>query len=187
MQKIRHRVIRGINIARAAFKFGPRAAARLVACGPGMSVMIERGSSLVVQARVTFGRRCGISVAPVGDVQAARLTIGRNASFQDGLGINCGAEIEIGSDCLVSWDVHIMDTDFHQIVHLGGQRPNKCRPIKIGDRVWIGARATILKGAQIGSDSVVAAGSVVTKSFPPRSLIAGNPARFMKQIDGWHV
>ena len=55
-------------------------------------------------------------------------------------------------------------------------------PIEIGDNVWIGARAIILKGVTIGAGSVVAAGSVVTKDVGPGELVAGSPARYIKDV-----
>jgi acetyltransferase-like isoleucine patch superfamily enzyme len=54
------------------------------------------------------------------------------------------------------------------------------KPTKIGDRVWIGANVTILKGVTIGNDAVVGAGSVVTKDVPERAIAVGNPAKVIK-------
>ena len=67
----------------------------------------------------------------------------------------------------------------------GGRRIPNTKPIIIEDNVWIGTNVTIAKGVQIGAHSVVAAGSVVHRSMPPYSLIAGNPARRVSTIDGW--
>jgi acetyltransferase-like isoleucine patch superfamily enzyme len=53
-------------------------------------------------------------------------------------------------------------------------------PTKIGDRVWIGANVTILKGVTIGNDAVVGAGSVVTKDIPAKAIAVGNPAKVIK-------
>src|SRR6201981_1609889 len=63
----------------------------------------------------------------------------------------------------------------------------KTGPVKIGDNVWIGMNAVILKGVMIGENSVVAAGSVVTKSVEPNTVVAGNPAVVMKDFQGWIV
>ena len=57
-------------------------------------------------------------------------------------------------------------------------------PSRIGIDVWIGGHSTILPGVTIGDGAVIAAGSVVTKDVPPRSLVAGNPAKVMKHILG---
>ena len=58
--------------------------------------------------------------------------------------------------------------------------PNQDLPVRVEDGVWCGANVTILKGVTIGRGSVVAAGAVVTKTFPPYSIIGGVPARFIK-------
>ena len=100
--------------------------------------------------------------------------------------------IEIGSHCLVSWNVGIADSDFHPLepaqrlidaqalAPFFKERPPRPKlrtaPVIIRDNVWIGMNATILKGVTIGENSVVAAGSVVTKSVPPNTVVAGNPA-----------
>ena len=106
--------------------------------------------------------------------------------------------IEIGSHCLVSWNVGIADSDFHPLepaqrlidaqalAPYFNDRPArpklKTAPVKIADNVWIGMNAVILKGVTIGENSVVAAGSVVTKSVEPNTVVAGNPALVVKQF-----
>ena len=57
------------------------------------------------------------------------------------------------------------------------------KPVKIGNKVWVGAHATILAGVTIGDNAVVAAGAVVTKNVPPNTVVAGVPARVIKEIE----
>lgn len=66
---------------------------------------------------------------------------------------------------------------------IGGKE--KSAPIHIGNHVWIGARATILKGVTIGDGAVVAAGAVVNKDVPPNTLVGGVPARIIKENISW--
>lgn len=129
----------------------------------------------------SFGKNCGIYVGT-----NASLVIGPNTSFQDRCHINCLKNIIIGANCIISWDVEILDTDFHQIKY-DSHSVLKEKDVYISNNVWIGARAIILKGVTIGENSVIAAGSVVTKSFPSNSLIAGNPAKLVKNIRGWEL
>jgi acetyltransferase-like isoleucine patch superfamily enzyme len=107
--------------------------------------------------------------------------------------------VEIGSHCLISWGVGIADSDFHPLEPaqrlIDSQalapffknrppRPKlKTAPVKIGDNVWIGMNAVILKGVTIGDNSVVAAGAVVTKSVPANTIVAGNPAVEVKKFE----
>ena len=96
--------------------------------------------------------------------------------------IFCEKSVHIGSNCAISWDVEIMDTDFHRTVmqDAGVGRSG----IVIGDHAWIGAGARILKGVELGSNVVVGAGSVVTKSFEDNAIVAGNPARVIGRKEG---
>ena len=105
-------------------------------------------------------------------------------------------KIEIGAYCLVSWGVGMADSDFHPLEPaqrlIDAQalapyfkdrppRPKlKTAPVKIGDNVWIGMNAVILKGVTIGDNSIVAAGAVVTKRIPANTIVAGNPAAVVK-------
>lgn len=114
----------------------------------------------------------------------AKLKIGDFTGITANTRIFVKDEIEIGSHTQISWDVQIMDTDFHTFEEQGMRKPNT-KKITIGNRVWIGSRATILKGVEIGDGSVVAAGAVVTKSVPPRSVVAGNPARIIRSNVRW--
>ncbi len=106
--------------------------------------------------------------------------------------------IEIGSHCLISWNVGIADSDFHPLepaqrlidaqalAPFFKDRPPRpelrTMPVIIADNVWIGMNATILKGVTIGENSVVAAGAVVTKSVPANVVVAGNPAIVIKKF-----
>jgi maltose O-acetyltransferase len=80
----------------------------------------------------------------------------------------------------------IMDSDFHQVW------PPELRNVYddtqdadviIGDNVWLGARVIVLKGVHVGENSVIAAGSIVTRSIPANAVAAGNPARVVKTLE----
>lgn len=92
--------------------------------------------------------------------------------------IRCHERITIGEQAKISHDVTIMDSDAHQIDYEGYQMT---APVEIGNNVWIGSRVTILKGVKIGDGSIIAAGSVVTRSIPSNCLAAGVPARVIKE------
>ena len=126
-----------------------------------------------------------------------RCTVG-DFTLMNGALIMAEEEITIGSHCLISWNVGIADSDFHPLdpvlrmqdaIALSAFYPDKperpkieTRPVHIGNNVWIGMNAVILKGVTIGDHSVVAAGAIVTRDVPPRTVVAGNPAKVVKEL-----
>lgn len=94
--------------------------------------------------------------------------------------------VHIGAGTLISWDVLVIDTDAHEIYDAAGMRMNAARPIRIGNSVWIGSRAMILKGVEIADGVVVAAASIVTRTIPaPNVMVGGNPARIIREGIRW--
>lgn len=97
--------------------------------------------------------------------------------------ITCGDTIEIGSNCAIGRDVVIRSYDGHTIKSDDYQISE---PIKIGNHVWIGQGASVLKGVTIGDGAIIAAGSIVTKDIPENCIAAGIPARVIKENINWN-
>ena len=97
--------------------------------------------------------------------------------------IRCSQEITIGNNVAISHDVTIMDSDAHYIDY---ENYEINKPVHIGNNVWIGTRATILKGVTIGDGAIIAAGAVVTKDVPANCIAAGVPAKVIKENVTWH-
>lgn len=141
-------------------------------------------------ATLKIGRRACLKVEKGFRIRAgAYISIADNAVLELGSGsinrnsnIACFNHIVIGEDVTISENVVIRDSDNHEIIRNGFKMD---APIVIGDHVWIGINATILKGVHIGRGAVIAAGSVVTKDIPERSLVGGVPARVIKTDIDW--
>jgi acetyltransferase-like isoleucine patch superfamily enzyme len=108
----------------------------------------------------------------------AHIRIGSGTYLNRNTEIVAAKSVALGRDCKIGRDVLIMDTDQHPVP---GQ-PFVPAPVAIEDRVWIGARAMILKGVTIGHDSIIGAGAIVTRDVPPLSVAVGQPARVIRQI-----
>ncbi|MGA3013899.1 MAG: acyltransferase [Bacteroidales bacterium] len=93
--------------------------------------------------------------------------------------------VKIGNDVMFAQNIVLsgMNHGYEDITIAPRQQPVSKKKITIEDEVWIGATSVIVAGVTIGKHSVVAAGSVVTKDVPPYSVVAGNPARMMKQYN----
>lgn len=117
------------------------------------------------------------------------LSIGERSTFEDvDLALTePGSEIAIGRDCLFSYDIDVRTGDSHSIIaHASNERVYYAEDVHIGDHVWIAAHSIILKGSSLPDNSVVAAGSVVTRRFETRGVVVGgNPARQLQDGITW--
>lgn len=116
----------------------------------------------------------------------AHLKIGNNSGFS-GTSIFASKNISIGNDCDFGGNTAIWDTDFHPLDHLERRVHDVTkvisRPITIGNDVFVGANAIILKGVSIGDRVIIGAGSVVVKDIPSDEVWAGNPAKFIRKVN----
>lgn len=132
---------------------------------------------------------CNISRATIlfrGDNE--EIIIGPNAYFPSGCKIVSHGNhnyIHIGKDCMFSDNVHIWNSDTHQILNADNQIINPSKPITIEDHVWLGRGVSVVKGVRIGHDSVIGMGSLVTKNIPANSVAAGVPAQTIKKNTHW--
>ena len=133
------------------------------------------------QGKTKIGKASKIEVG-----KNATLTFGENFLSSAKATIICHKKVTIGKDCIFAWDSLVMDTDYHDILDRTHKRINEDAPISIADKVWLGTRTTILKGATIPKETVVAAGSIVAKNYTQENtILAGNPAKVVKEAIYW--
>ena len=149
----------------------------------GIPLVVGGHLRLILGDNVTISRST-IGSSKIGDSPVLR--IGSRSSIGYGTTISVAREVSIGSDCMVSINCLIMDSDDHPVSP--AQRLLKMpvvlkdvRPVRIGDNVWIGAHSAVLKGVSIGDNTIVGAHSVVTRDVPPNCICAGNPARIIRR------
>ena len=152
-----------------------------------MGGFIFLGRRVELYARKGYGRLILGRWVHVGDENRLRchegvLTIGDKCVFGRDNTINCYLDVEIGDSTIVADWVYICDFD-HVIsdIHVPIKDQGLVKtPVRIGADVWIGTKATVLRGTSIGTGSVVAAHAVVRSSMPPMSIVGGVPARVLK-------
>ena len=141
------------------------------------------GDQSIVHADINFEDRDG-------EVRiGSRTFIGRS-------NLVCYRSVVIGDDVIMSWGITVVDHDSHStnwperaddVRHWAVGRKiwdHVARaPVRIGDKVWIGFKVSILKGVTIGEGAVIGACSVVTRDIPPYSLAVGNPARVLRSLE----
>lgn len=167
------KLIRGILTRRKLNQCGS-----LLRVGSGVRILKKNGE-------INLGRKVqlhhGVKLSAWGTEGFCKINIGNNTAIGDRTEIHAGQAVNIGENCNISWDVCIMDRDYHKF----NSPVEIISPVNIQDNVWIGCNALIMKGVTIGEGAVVAAGSVVTKDVPANSVVGGNPARVIKEDIYW--
>ncbi|MHB8066504.1 MAG: acyltransferase [Desulfobaccales bacterium] len=164
-----------------------------VRCGPRTSIYLEGAR----KDQVIIGNYVTLLEAELRCYRHGRIAIDDYSWFSLRTQIISCSSVTIGKYCIVGRDVYISDTNEHPLDPVvrreqtlqylqKGLLPDRyaaeTSPIVIQDDVWVGERAFILKGVTVGQGAVVAAGTVVTKSVPAYSIVAGNPAQVVKMI-----
>ncbi len=111
-----------------------------------------------------------------------RIEIGDDVLMSPGSRLSASDEIVIGDAVMMANGVYVTDSDWHTIYDRT-VRDDRVTPVRIGRNVWLGDHSTVLKGVTIGDNSVVAARAVVTRDVPANVVVAGNPARVVKELD----
>ncbi|MDP6526565.1 MAG: DapH/DapD/GlmU-related protein [Kiritimatiellia bacterium] len=158
----------------------------------GKGLRAERLPYMRGEGAITLGDRVNLSGRSCfyfisGMPEKPSIEIGNGVFIGNGCTLSAAKGIVIGDCCLLSAEVRVHDNDGHPL-DPGKRRtnlpmtPEDASPVKIEDNVWIGARATILKGVTLGCNSVIGTGAVVTKDVPSNTIVAGNPARQVGEL-----
>lgn len=116
--------------------------------------------------------------APLTAVRPHMVTIGKNVIVMPGCLMMCAGGITIDDGAMIAANVQLISNN-HDLYE---RQVITCKPVHIGKKAWIGAGATILPGVTVGDNAVVGAASVVTKDVEADTIVAGNPAKFIKRI-----
>ena len=138
-----------------------------------------------VSGTVSFGGKASIGHGSKISVRG-HLSFGSDFNMTAESTIVCAKEIRFGDDCLLSWDILVMDTDEHPLYDMENQHINPDKPIFVGDHVWIGCKCVLLKGAEVPSNTVLAAGTLLKTTFAgEHQVIGGNPPSILKRDVRW--
>ena len=178
----------------------------MILCYKDSKILIDKEAQIICKGKLRIGVKEHLKSR-----QETRLSMGKNAKFtiegdfsvgfgsdirifnngefsiKDGyfngfVQIVCSKKIVIGKNVAIARDVVIRDTDAHQIL---GKNHQKQKEVIIGDNVWIGTKAMIMKGVTIGDGAIIAAGAIVTKDVPPHTIVAGVPAKVIQERVEW--
>src|SRR5579885_2113010 len=150
----------------------------------GKRVTLRGRPKVVNQGTMTIGERVRldstVATLELVTLPGGHLEIADNVFINYGSSLVSSARVSVGRDCLIGTHVMVMDCDFHRVEDKVWDTTGA--PVVLEERVWLGNRSIVLKGVTIGHDAVVAAGSVVTKDVPPRTVVAGVPARVVRHF-----
>ncbi len=139
--------------------------------------MTEEYDGLVHEIFTDLGEGSRINT-PLTAVRPHKVKIGRNAVVMNGCLMMAAGGITIEDEALIAANVQLISNNHD----LQNRNIITCKPVRICRRAWIGAGSTILPGVTVGENAVVGAGSVVTHDVAPNTIVAGNPAKFIRNI-----
>lgn len=163
--------------------------------GENSSIYIGKNCNLTNVDIILIGDNNSLTIGPNTKISGpAKILLEGNSTFVIGEG--CGirtseillrdANIFIGQKCMFAHGIIIRNHDSHKIFNRESQLiQNEPKDIHIGNHVWLGQNCTILKGTKIGDDSVIATGAIVTKGCGNGCILAGNPAKIVKENITW--
>jgi acetyltransferase-like isoleucine patch superfamily enzyme len=138
----------------------------------------EVNGDVIFNGEANIGHGSKISVA-------GTLELGKNFIITAESSIVASKRVKIGDDCMFSWEILVLDTDYHKIYY-DGNIINEPEEIIIEDKCWIGCRVTILKGSVIPSNTIIGANSLVNKPLTEgNGIYAGNPVKLVKSGTRW--
>ncbi len=152
---------------------------------------IRNKRNIKIGKNFTAGFGCRIEAFPlIGDNEIC-ISIGKDVQMNDYVHIGAVGSITIGDNVLMASKIYISDHNHGSYDELISDQPMSipinrkaiCKPVIIGDNVWLGESVCVLPGVTIGEGCVVGALSVVTKSLPPYSIAVGSPAKVVKVFD----
>ena len=163
-------------------------------CGPGTRF---RGSAEKrgADSRIEIGRDCLVDGILVTEAPRSMIRVGSNVSIGGQSLLAAVESIIVEDDVLISYHCIVVDSDNHSLRYslrkndlhewLAGRHDWKkaqTRPVRICKGAWLGARVIVTKGVTVGEGAVCGMGSVVTRDVPPYTVVAGNPARIIKEL-----
>ena len=177
---------------------GQKVNSRFQITGEGNKILIEKGTLLLNSLIRINGNNNTVLLKEGSYISGAELwvednnceiNIGRKTFIGHHSHLACTenrSKLLIGDNGMISSYVQIRTGDSHSILDNDGNRINYAQSVIIGDHVWIGEGAKVLKGVTLQSDTVVATGSIVTKSYDKKNvLLAGVPAKIIKEDITW--
>ena len=138
----------------------------------------EVNGDINFQGEACIGRGTKLSVG-----NNATLDVGERLTISGDTEVYCHHNIIIGAECTISWGCLVMDTDFHPLFDASTNiLINDNKPITIGKHVWVGCRSVVLKGVSVADDTVIAAGSLISKPIQDKNCVVGGRGNGAKVI-----
>lgn len=152
-----------------------------VECNRNSYWIIEKGALLVFNGNAHFARGVSLRANNCGII-----SFGCNFAANQNFFCASSTNVSFGDNILLGWNVHVRDSDGHNIFDEVGDIINRSKPIFIGSNVWLASYVSILKGVIISDDCIVGFRSVVTKQFlETNSILSGIPAKIVKRNTKW--